>query len=70
MIEGAKMQWDGEYKAPAEQFRVIATDCFPWPHEDFFVGDFPDLAAAKIKRNSLIDDLTIARVYNDKGEQL
>ena len=44
------MKWDGSYKAPANQFRVIGVDTFPWPPEEYFLGDFIDLEAAKVKK--------------------
>ena len=35
--------WDGSEKAPTGMYRVIGTDDFPFPPEEYWIGDFADL---------------------------
>lgn len=44
--------WDRANKAPKDKFRVIGTDTFSWPHENYWVGDYADLAQAKLSAAS------------------
>jgi hypothetical protein len=59
------MTWDGSYKAPKENFRVIGEDKFRMPPQEYFVGDFPDLDAAKIAAKEQAGPMNPAYVYDD-----
>ena len=61
------MSWDGSYKAPEGQFRVVAEDTMPWPPEETLVGDFEDLEAA---RENKAEPYKVIMIFDDTGERL
>lgn len=58
-------------KAPKGQFRVVGTDYFTWPHEDFLAGDFPTVEEARQRANKLNrQDMSGAQIYDDMGREV
>jgi hypothetical protein len=62
-----ELYWDGGYKAPAKHFRVIGVDTFPWPQEEYLVGDFSDLETAKAQEKT--SPLITVMVFDDEGKR-
>jgi hypothetical protein len=52
------------------QFRVIGTDTFSWPHEDYWVGDYSDLLHAKELAHSRAQGMSPLAVYDEDGKLL
>jgi hypothetical protein len=63
-------QWDGSNKAPKGQYRMIGTDTFPWPHEDYWIGDFASLPEAKELANTRSESMNVVAVYDENGTLL
>ena len=61
--------WDGEYRAPTGLFRVIGSDDFPQPPEEFWIGDFAELIDAS-KAAYQSGSMTNAVVYSDHGKPI
>jgi len=64
-----EMEWDGEYRAPAGCFRVIATDEFDEPPESYWVGDFEQLPEAleAAEAEGTEEDMTTTLIYDEHG---
>ncbi len=52
---------------PAGHFRVIGCDTFPWPPEDYYVGDYPDFESAMAAAQQERQDMTTVSIYDDRG---
>jgi len=61
-------QWDGSNKAPKGQYRMIGTDTFSWPHEDYWIGDFASLPGAKEYASSHSESRNSVAVYDENGK--
>jgi len=48
-------------------YRVIGTDTFPWPNEDYHVGDYRTLSAAKRAGQKERQEMTVIRIYDSSG---
>jgi hypothetical protein len=63
-------QWNESNNAPTGQYRVIGTDEFPWPHEDYWIGDCADLPQAKELAGSHVQAMNSAAVYDENGDRV
>ena len=63
-------EWDGSNNAPKGKYRVVGTDEFPWPPEDYWVGDCADLTVAKQLANSHVQEMASAAVYDENGKRV
>lgn len=61
--------WDGDRRAPAGKFRVIGSDDFPQPPEEYLLDDFVDAVAA-IEAATKVGAMALAHavVYDDRGQ--
>ena len=57
-------------QAPENKYRVIGTDHFPWPPEDYFVGDYDSLQEARDAVEEESGSMTTAAIYDDQGTRL
>ena len=66
------MVWDGEYRAPAGTFRVIAMDEFDEPPEEYWVGDFATLPEAQeaAGEEGADEEMTTTLIYDEYGNVL
>ena len=60
--------WDGSEKAPTGMYRVIGTDDFPFPPEDYWIGDFADLNEAKNLASARTQPMNSVHIYDEKGK--
>ena len=60
--------FDAETRAPKGKFRVIGTDHFPVPPEDWLQGDFDTLEEAK--KNCTPNAMTSYEVRDDCGKRV
>ena len=58
---------DTELKAPKGKFRVVGVDTFPIPPEDYLIGDFDNLEAAKLAAQKVGGEMSMAYVYSENG---
>lgn len=63
-------QWNGSNKAPKGQYRVIGTDTFSWPHEDYWIADCATLPQAKELASSRSESMNDVAVYDENGKLL
>jgi hypothetical protein len=56
-----------EPKPSSGPYRVIGTDTFPWPNEDYGVGEYPDLDSAMEAAQNERQDMTVVRIYDEAG---
>jgi hypothetical protein len=61
---------DRSNHAPKGKYRVVGTDSFSWPHDDYWVGDCADLPHARKLANSHVQAMTPATVYDENGKLL
>jgi hypothetical protein len=62
--------WDGIEKAPNGLYRVIGTDTFSWPHEDYWIGGCAGLPEAEKLASSHMGAMNSAAIYDDNGKRL
>ena len=60
-------------QAKSGKYLVIGTDTFPWPHEDYALGEYSTLE--KAKRVAKAEErrggsMTCVSIYDDSGELL
>ena len=60
--------WNGSNKAPKNRFRVIGSDTFPWPHEDYWIGDVADLSQAKELAKAEARSMNSILVFDEAGK--
>ena len=53
---------------PTGRYRVIGIDTFPWPHEEYFIGVYPDLGSAKAAAQKERQSMTAIDIYDDSGK--
>ena len=54
-------------KAPPNKYRVVGIDTFPWPWEEYLIGDFDTLEEAKQAANEHGGVMSLANVYGEGG---
>ena len=50
------------------KYTVKAIDSFPWPPEEFIIGEFATLEEAKTRAKAEVDEMTPTFVYNEANE--
>jgi len=63
-------EWEGSNNAPTGRYRVIGTDTFSWPHDDYWVGDYADLLRAKELGKSNAQPMNPVAVYDEGGKRI
>lgn len=54
-------------RASSGSYRVVGTDTFPWPNEEYPIGDYPDLESAMEAGQKERQDMTVVRIYDQGG---
>ena len=57
-------------KAPKGKFRVVAEDTFPWPPEEYLVGDFSTLKQAKKAADKERGPFSVAAIFDEIGKRV
>jgi hypothetical protein len=61
-------EWNQSKNAPKGKYRVIGTDSFPWPHEDYWIGDSAGFPQAKKLASSHVKEMNSVAIYDEIGK--
>jgi hypothetical protein len=61
--------WDGSNKAPKGMHRVIGCDDFPFPPEDYWIGDYADLDEARDLAKTRTESMNSVHLYEKRGKR-